>query len=75
MHIGNASKLRSRTGEKRVFVFQWSLGVLMWEVFTLAATPFPEVQNADMRKHIRTGVRLQKPEDTPVAVYASAQFD
>ena len=40
----------------------------MWEIFTLAATPYPEIQNSDMRKHIRTGVGLEKPETTPVAL-------
>ena len=47
---------------------QWSFGVVMWEIFTLAATPYPEIPNSDMRNHMRTGVRLEKPETTPVAL-------
>ena len=54
--------------KENTICLQWSFGVVMWEIFTLAATPYPEIPNSDMRNHMRTGVRLEKPETTPVAL-------
>ena len=49
-------------------VFQWSFGVLLWELMTRGYQPFADVQNSQIKHHILNGHRLEKPEFIPDAV-------
>ncbi|XP_061655200.1 fibroblast growth factor receptor 1-like isoform X5 [Phyllopteryx taeniolatus] len=53
----------------RVYTHQsdvWSFGILLWEIFTLGASPYPGVPVEDLFKLLKEGHRLDKP-------YASTQ--
>ncbi|XP_022253484.1 LOW QUALITY PROTEIN: tyrosine-protein kinase receptor torso-like, partial [Limulus polyphemus] len=41
----------------------WSFGVLLWEIYTLGATPYPGVANHEILAFLETGHRLEKPEN------------
>eukprot|EP00117_Sycon_ciliatum_P033626 scpid20177/ scgid2895/ Insulin receptor; Insulin receptor subunit alpha; Insulin receptor subunit beta len=43
----------------------WSFGVVMWEVITFGAQPFPGKSNAEVIQHIREGGKLEIPEKCP----------
>ena len=49
--------------------FQWSYGVLLWELMTRGSTPYPEVENWDIIHYIRKGHRLERPEFCPIAMF------
>lgn len=39
----------------------WSYGVLLWELLTLGATPYPWAAGQDMLDLLREGTRLEQP--------------
>ncbi|XP_075559281.1 tyrosine-protein kinase receptor torso-like [Dermacentor variabilis] len=43
----------------------WSFGVLLWEVASLGATPYPGVANHQLLDLLTTGHRLEKPASCP----------
>uniref|UniRef100_H2ZAM1 receptor protein-tyrosine kinase n=1 Tax=Ciona savignyi TaxID=51511 RepID=H2ZAM1_CIOSA len=48
----------------------WSFGVLLWEIFTLGASPYPGIQmDEDFCNKLKRGVRMGKPEHATDAVY------
>jgi serine/threonine protein kinase len=52
----------------------WSLGVLLWELMTRGAVPYPEVDNWDIAAYItERGRRLPQPAYCPTSVYGIMQ--
>ncbi|XP_038120680.1 tyrosine-protein kinase Drl [Culex quinquefasciatus] len=47
----------------------WSLGVLLWELATLAAMPFEEVDSFELAAYLRDGYRLAQPVNCPDEFY------
>lgn len=43
----------------------WSLGVLLWELATLAMMPFEEVDIFELEPYLRDGYRLGQPVNCP----------
>ena len=39
----------------------WSFGVLIWEILTLGAKPYPAMGNREVMQYVRSGGRLEKP--------------
>ena len=42
-------------------LFQWSFGILMWEVMCRGKTPYPDRDNVAVIKYVKAGNRLSKP--------------
>ncbi|XP_062512151.1 uncharacterized protein LOC134187982 [Corticium candelabrum] len=47
----------------------WGFGVLLWEVFTMGIIPYPSVDNHNLWKELKNGLRLSKPEVCPGNIY------
>ncbi|KAM6923628.1 vascular endothelial growth factor receptor 3 [Xenentodon cancila] len=48
----------------------WSFGVLLWEIFSLGASPYPGVQiDEDFCKQLKDGVRMRAPETASPEIY------
>ena len=48
----------------------WAFGVLLWEIGTLARTPWGAFGVKEMADSIRSGDRLLAGPDTPAALYS-----
>ncbi|KAK2156738.1 hypothetical protein LSH36_206g02055 [Paralvinella palmiformis] len=47
----------------------WSYGVLLWELVTRGATPYPGIENWAIIRHIKQGWRMKQPLFCPNTVY------
>ncbi|XP_062819605.1 tyrosine-protein kinase Fes/Fps isoform X2 [Anolis carolinensis] len=47
----------------------WSFGILLWEAFSLGATPYPNMSNQQTREAVERGVRLSAPDRCPEEAY------
>nr|KAF6335506.1 macrophage stimulating 1 receptor [Pipistrellus kuhlii] len=51
----------------------WSFGVLLWELLTRGAPPYPHIDPFDLTHFLAQGRRLPQPEYCPDALYAVMQ--
>lgn len=47
----------------------WAFGVLLWEIATYGATPYPGVELQDVYVLLEKGTRMEPPQGCPDAVY------
>ncbi|XP_060550697.1 tyrosine-protein kinase Fes/Fps isoform X3 [Pantherophis guttatus] len=47
----------------------WSFGILLWEAFSLGATPYANMSNQQTRETVEKGTRLNAPDQCPEEVY------
>ncbi|XP_022080786.1 fibroblast growth factor receptor-like isoform X2 [Acanthaster planci] len=56
----------------RVFTTQsdvWSFGILLWEIITLGGTPYPSVPVEKMFDFLKSGKRLEQPQNCSLEIY------
>lgn len=47
----------------------WAYGVVLWEIGTLGASPYPALSNHELVKFLKMGGRLEKPEICTEQIY------
>ncbi|XP_046745280.1 vascular endothelial growth factor receptor 1-like [Diprion similis] len=47
----------------------WSFGVVLWELFSLARTPYPLIRPEDMCQTLAEGYRMEKPQYASRSIY------
>uniref|UniRef100_A0A671SHG8 Vascular endothelial growth factor receptor 3 n=1 Tax=Sinocyclocheilus anshuiensis TaxID=1608454 RepID=A0A671SHG8_9TELE len=48
----------------------WSFGVLLWEIFSLGASPYPSIQiDEDFCKRLKDGTRMRAPDNASPEIY------
>ena len=47
------------------FSFQWSFGIVLWELLTRGVTPYPDVEPQNIKNYLNGGKRLKKPRQCP----------
>ncbi|GIY25817.1 fibroblast growth factor receptor 4 [Caerostris extrusa] len=47
----------------------WAYGVLLYEIFTLGATPYPSIPHDRLYEQLVLGHRMTKPSECPIEVY------
>lgn len=52
----------------------WSFGILLWEIVTLGATPYPGVETKDLLVLLKKGYRMEKPENCSNELYEHFQI-
>lgn len=45
--------------------FQWSFGVVLWELVTLAQQPYADIDPFEMAAYLHEGYRLSQPPNCP----------
>ncbi|XP_078489539.1 tyrosine-protein kinase RYK [Ciona intestinalis] len=48
----------------------WSFGVLLWELQSLAATPYADIDDFEMASYLKDGFRLSQPINCPDHLYS-----
>ncbi|PKU45078.1 proto-oncogene tyrosine-protein kinase ros [Limosa lapponica baueri] len=51
----------------------WAFGVLVWETLTLGQKPYPGFSNTEVLHHVRSGGRLETPNNCPDDLYSGSQ--
>ncbi|CAL1539138.1 unnamed protein product [Lymnaea stagnalis] len=51
----------------------WSYGIVLWEIVTLGASPYPGIPPERLFPLLSTGYRMDRPEDCPEELYALMQ--
>ena len=46
----------------------WAFGVTVWEIMTLAASPYPGIEDNEILSMLESGVRLQNPISCPESI-------
>ena len=47
----------------------WSYGVVLWELFSLARSPYPGVEPGDLVRRLEAGYRMERPRLAPPELY------
>ncbi|XP_038055914.1 tyrosine-protein kinase receptor Tie-1-like [Patiria miniata] len=47
----------------------WSFGIVLWEIATFGATPYPGIQSLSLAKRLQEGYRMPKPENCADEIY------
>nr|XP_006820692.1 PREDICTED: macrophage colony-stimulating factor 1 receptor-like [Saccoglossus kowalevskii] len=47
----------------------WSFGVVLWEIITLGASPYPGISGKRLLKMLKTGHRMEQPDNCPQEIY------
>ena len=50
-------------------IHRWSFGILLYEIVTLAATPYPSIGAEQLLKILNTGYRMEKPKHCHRSLY------
>lgn len=56
-------------------IFRWSYGILLWEIMTLGATPYPYISAVEeLLQWLKTGRRMEKPPCCSIDMYVLSNF-
>lgn len=51
------------------YIFRWSFGILLWEIFTLGGSPYPALPMKNLMSFLEEGNRMERPEHCPNEMY------
>ena len=47
----------------------FSFSILLWEIATYGASPYPKIELCQVFDHLRNGNRMERPSGCPIDVY------
>ena len=47
----------------------WSIGILMWEIFSLGEIPYPGMVSKEVIQHLKEGLRMHPPANCPPEIF------
>lgn len=53
------------------FWFRWSFGILLYEIVTLGAQPYPDIPNHEVFNMLEQGKRMERPDSCTEELYAA----
>ena len=53
----------------------WSFGILLWELFTLAETPYPQIAAKDLHNKLIEGYRMERPRYATEEMLVQKSFE
>lgn len=51
------------------FTARWSFGILLYEIVTLAGTPYPAITADNLPELLKSGYRMEKPQHCHPSLY------
>jgi len=62
--------------DNEILDYRWAFGILLWEIVTLGATPYPDTPTNKILQFLKSGYRMERPPNCSreLYVYFNAAF-
>jgi len=54
---------------KFLIIYRWAFGILLWEIVTLGAMPYPDIPTNKILQFLKSGYRMERPPNCSQELY------